>query len=275
MTPALKAYLGSMCMQANSRVAVVTGGARGIGRAISLQLASRGYAVVIATRTLEPALATVETMGGTSHAVSLDVSDYSAVKTVMAQILADHGHIDVLVNNAGGSARGDMSLFRYSEEPTWQRVLASNLMGVMYTTREVINPMLDRGYGRIINIASVAGTIGTAGQVDYSASKGAVIAFSSALAKETAGKGITVNCVSPGPTSSEAAREMTPESIRDTPYERLANATGYGRFAQADEVASMVVYLASEEAGFITGQNHPVCGVMNLGLPDQLGGKPD
>lgn len=265
-------------MQTERRVALVTGGGRGIGQAISLQLASRGYTVIIGARTLEPALATVakiETTGGVGHAVLLDVSDYGTVQQVIAQLLIDYGQIDVLVNNAGGSARGDMSLFRHSDAATWERVLATNLMGVLYTSREVINPMLDRGFGRIINIASVAGTIGTAGQADYSASKGAVIAFSAALAKETAGKGVTVNCVSPGPTSSEAAREMSAESLRNTPYERLAQATGYGRFAQASEVASMVVYLASEEAGFITGQNHSVCGVMNLGLPDQLGGKPD
>lgn len=265
-------------MQTESRVALVTGGGRGIGQAISLQLASRGYTVIIGARTLEPALATVakiEAAGGVGHAALLDVSDYGAVQRVIAQLLIDYGQIDVLVNNAGGSARGDMSLFRHSGAATWERVLATNLMGVLYTSREVINPMLARGFGRIINIASVAGTIGTAGQADYSASKGAVIAFSAALAKETAGKGVTVNCVSPGPTLSEAAREMNAESLRNTPYERLAQATGYGRFALASEVASMVGYLASEEAGFITGQNHAVCGVMNLGLPDQLGGKPD
>lgn len=260
------------------KIAVVTGGARGIGRAISNQLAEMGCRVVIVTRTLEPALKVVEeihAMGGQASAIQLDISDYGAVKTVIGRILDEFGRIDILVNNAGGSARGDMSAFRYSDESVWRRVLETNLMGVLYTCREVINPMLEQGYGRIINVASVAGMIGTAGQADYSASKGAVLAFSAALAKETAGKGVTVNCVSPGPTVSEAAREMTPESIRNTPYEVLGKATGYGRFAEADDIASMVAFLASDKAGFVTGQNHPVCGLMNLGIPDQLGGRKD
>lgn len=257
------------------KIAVVTGGARGIGRAISLQLAEQGCAVVIATRTLEPALAVVgeiKSNGGMASAKQLDVSDYQAVKHIMAEIIAEFGRIDILVNNAGGSARGDMSLFRYSEEAVWQKVLATNLMGVLHTCREVINPMLEQGYGRIINIASVAGTIGTSGQADYSASKGAVLAFSAALAKETAGTGVTVNCVSPGPTVSEAAREMKPGVLQSATYETLGKATGYGRFAYAEEVAAMVAFLATEKSSFITGQDHPVCGVMNLGIPDQLGG---
>ncbi len=257
-------------------VAVVTGGARGIGRAIARQLAGEGFAVVIATRSLEPAVAVVEGIeaeGGKARAVQLDITDHQQVQRVMGEILAQHGQIDVLVNNAGGSARGDMSLFRDSEEAVWHKVLATNLMGVLHTCRAVINPMLERGYGRIINIASVAGMIGTAGQADYSAAKGAVLAFSAALAKETAGSGVTVNCVSPGPTVSEAAREMSAQSLRNTPYEVLGKATGFGRFAAAEEVASMVVFLASEQASFVTGQNHPVCGVMNLGIPDQLGGR--
>jgi len=260
------------------KIAIVTGGARGIGRAISLQLADMGCHVLIVTRTLEPAQKVVDeihAIGGKASAMQLDVSDYDAVKKVIGEILREFGRVDILVNNAGGSARGDMSAFRYSEESVWKRVLDINLMGVLYTCREVINTMLEQGYGRIINIASVAGMIGTAGQADYSASKGAVLAFSAALAKETAGKGVTVNCVSPGPTVSEAAREMTPESIRNTPYEVLGKATGYGRFAEADDIASMVAFLASDKAGFITGQNHPVCGLMNLGIPDQLGGKRD
>ncbi len=262
-------------MSKTQRVAVVTGGARGIGRAISRQLADQGCKVVIATRSLEPAAAAIEEItarGGEAAVVQVDVSDYAQVKRVFADIIADCGRIDILVNNAGGSARGDMSLFRYSDESVWHKVLDTNLMGVLHTCREVINPMLEQGFGRIINIASVAGMIGTSGQADYSASKGAVLAFTAALAKETAGQGVTVNCVSPGPTVSEAAREMKPGSLKNTPYEALGKSTGYERFAMADEVASMVAFLATDASNFITGQNHPVCGVMNLGIPDQLGG---
>ena len=265
-------------MNTPSRVAVVTGGARGIGRAISRQLAKQGCKVVIATRTLEPATKVVdeiERAGGQAFAMALDVSDRKQVERVFGDILGQFGRIEVLVNNAGGSARGDMSLFRHADAEVWERIFATNLMGVLYTCRQAINPMLNQQFGRIINIASVAGMIGTAGQADYSAAKGGVIAFSAALAKETAGKGVTVNCVSPGPTVSEAAREMTPESMRNTPYEGLARSTGFNRFGEADDVANIVSFLASDKADFITGQNHPVCGVMNLGIVDQLGGQRD
>ncbi len=144
-----------------------------------------------------------------------------------------------------------MSLFCYSEESTWNYVLGTNLKGVFYTCRAVINHMLEQGHGNIINIASVAGMIGLASQVDYSAAKGAVIAFTKALAKETAAHGVRVNCVSPGPITSAAGRNIPPE-MRD--------------------IANLVAFLASEDAKFITGQNYPVCGVMNLGLAESLSG---
>lgn len=266
-------------MKLKDRVAIVTGGGRGIGRAITLRLAEQGAHVVIAGTTLEPLqqVATeVEQSGGKALAVQMDVSQRDSVRNLVAQTLEHFGRIDILVNNAGGSARGRMSLFCDSEEDTWDYVLGTNLKGVFYTCREVIGPMLEQGSGNIINIGSVAGSVGFASQVDYSAAKGGVIAFTKALAKETSAQGVRVNCVSPGPIVSEAARQLSPE-IREkmqqsSVYQALNESTGFGHFGEPDDIAHLVTFLASDDAKFITGQDYPVCGVMNLGLNARLGG---
>ncbi|HET8711137.1 MAG TPA: SDR family oxidoreductase, partial [Spongiibacteraceae bacterium] len=157
-------------------------------------------------------------------------------------------------------------------ESTWNYVLGTNLKGVFYTCRAVINHMLEQGHGNIINIASVAGMIGLASQVDYSAAKGAVIAFTKALAKETAAHGVRVNCVSPGPITSAAGRNIPPEMRAKLAQNSIAKATGFGHFGEPADIANLVAFLASEDAKFITGQNYPVCGVMNLGLAESLSG---
>lgn len=262
-------------MNLNDRVAIVTGGGRGIGRAIALKLASEGADVVVASTSMEPALAVVAeitSLGRTGLAIQTDVRDVDAVNSMVAKTLDAFGKVDILVNNAGGSARGRMSLFCDSEKDTWDYVLDTNLKGVFHTCRAVINPMQDAGQGNIINIGSVAGMIGLASQVDYSAAKGAVIAFTKALAKEAAAHGVRVNCVSPGPTTSEAGRNI-PEAVKkNLAMQVLARSTGFGRFGEAGDIANLVAFLASDEAGFITGQNYPVCGVMNLGLVESLSG---
>lgn len=256
-------------MTLSDRIALVTGGGRGIGRAIALRLAQQGATVVVASTSIEPAQAVVheiEALGQTGLAIKTDVRIRDSVKHAVEKTLATFGRIDILVNNAGGSARGRMSRFSDSEEDTWDYVIDTNLKGVLYTCREVINPMLAQGSGSIINIASVAGMIGIPGQADYSAAKGAVIAFSQALAKENADRNVRVNCISPGPINSEAGRQI-PEAMKQSlAYSALADATGFGHFGAPDDIASLAAFLASDEAGFITGQNYPVCGVMNLGL---------
>lgn len=262
-------------MKLQNKVAMVTGGGRGIGRAIAIKLAEEGADVVVASTSMEPANAVireVEARGRRGLAIQTDVSKYDDVKRSVAEALQAFGHIDLLVNNAGGSAREKMSLFCESEEDTWDYILGTNLKGVFYTCRQVIGHMLDRGEGSIINIGSVAGMIGLASQVDYSAAKGGVIAFTKALAKETAAQGIRVNCVSPGPTISEAGRNFAKQAKPGAAYQVLSKATGFGRFGEAEDIASMVAYLASDDAKFITGQNIPVCGVMNLGLNESLSG---
>lgn len=262
-------------MKLAHKVAVVTGGSRGIGKAIAIELAKQGADIVVASTSLEPTeqvIKAVEARGRRGLAIQADVSRFDEVKQAVAKTLETFGRIDILVNNAGGSARGKMSLFCESDEDTWDHVLGVNLKGVFHTCRAVINHMLDKGSGSIINIGSVAGMIGLASQVDYSAAKGGVIAFTQALAKETAAQGVRVNCVSPGPTTSEAGRTIPPAMKKNIAYQTLANSTGFGRFGDPGDIANLVAFLASEEAKFITGQNYPVCGVMNLGMNNNLAG---
>lgn len=260
-------------MKLENKVAIVTGGGRGIGKAIALRLAEEGADIVVVGTTLEPleqVAKAIEHLGRRALALETDVGRYDNVKRTVAATLETFSHIDILVNNAGGSARGKMSLFCESEEDTWDYVLGTNLKGVFHTCRAVINHMLDSGSGSIINIGSVAGMIGLAGQVDYSAAKGGVIAFTRALAKEAAAQGVRINCVSPGPTTSEAGRNIPPAIKKNLAYQTLATSTGFGRFGEPQDIANLVTFLASGDAKFITGQNYPVCGVMNLGMTDNL-----
>jgi NAD(P)-dependent dehydrogenase (short-subunit alcohol dehydrogenase family) len=166
--------------------------------------------------------------------------------------------VDTLVNCAGGPDSVEV-FFRGSVEEVWDRVIAVNLKGVRNCTRAVINHMIDRRYGKIVNIASLAGVVGGYSKVDYSAAKAGVIGFTMALAKEVAGFGINVNCISPGPIQTRALL-IHPEYV-----EQGARMTGLGRVGKPEEVAALAVFLASDEAGFITGQNYPICGIKNLG----------
>lgn len=259
-------------MKLENKIALVTGGGRSIGRAICLKLAGEGADVIIANSSLEPAnevAGLIRAKGRRCKVIQTDVTKYDQVKQAVATTLGEFGRIDILVNNAGGSAREKMSLFCDSEEETWDYILNLNLKSVLYNCRQVIGPMLAQGSGSIINIGSVAGMIGLASQVDYSAAKAAVIGFTQALAKETSRSGVRVNCISCGPMAasahkmSEAMRERTPKTV-------LAEATGFDRFGEVDDIAYLAAFLASDESGFITGQNYPVCGVMNLGLNEPL-----
>lgn len=252
------------------KVALVTGGGSGIGRAIAIDLAKAGADVAVTGRTLQAlqeTAAEITASGRRAVAVAADATNTAEVDAMVHDVIAQLGRVDVLVNCAGGSAREKSSLFALSTEAVWDEVIARNYKSVLNATRAVLDQMIDRKQGRIINISSLDGVIGAAGRADYSGAKAAVIGFSLALAKEVARHGITVNCISPGPIISGYDEIMlTNDSEEGRAWARqMTEVTGFGYGRKAD-VSTMAVFLASEESGFISGQNYPVCGLANINL---------
>ncbi len=244
-------------MRFENRVAVITGAARGIGKAIATRLAAEGAAVVIADvdrHGAEMAAKGLEAAGWKAFAYCMDVSDPEQVTATMRSIGQLLGSIDILVNNAGIVGE-ECPVFKMSDGQ-WHRMMDVNLHGVFYCTRAVLPTMLSKKWGRIVNIASVAGKEGVPNIADYSASKGGVIALTKCLAKEVARDGITVNCVTPGLTDdTEMARSFTPEQ-RASKVAKVPMA----RMATPEEVAAVAIFLASEEASFVTGAVYDVTG---------------
>ncbi|HWQ68643.1 MAG TPA: 3-oxoacyl-[acyl-carrier-protein] reductase [Patescibacteria group bacterium] len=231
------------------KVAVVTGGSRGIGRAIALGLSARGAKVVICARNPEAAqkvVAELEATGAEGMAVAADISREAEVDGLIQAGLKRFGRLDILVNNAGITKDG--LLIRMKEED-WDMVLDVNLKGAFFTTRAALRPMLRAQSGRIVNISSVAGTMGIPGQANYSASKAGLIGFTKAVAKEVASRSITVNAVAPGFIETE----MTAVLSEDRKKSYLGQIP-MGRFGAAEEVAALVSFLVSEAASYITGQ---------------------
>ncbi|MBX5490752.1 MAG: SDR family oxidoreductase [Chloroflexi bacterium] len=240
------------------RVAFVTGAASGIGRAIALELGRCGAQVACADINAAGAVDTVAQLGdlgATGLAAPVDVTDYAAVQQALAFVRQRLGPVSILVNAAGWDVP---ERFVDSQPATWQRLIAINLMGVIHTTHVALPAMLDAGYGRIVNIASDAGRVGSSGEAVYSAAKGGVIAFTKTIARETARRGITVNCVCPGPTETPLlARftEMNPKLV-----DALRRAIPMGRLGQPADVAPAVAFLVSDGAGYITGQTLSISG---------------
>ena len=240
-------------MRLENKVAIVTGGSKGIGRAISLRLASEGIHVVVASRDLgqvNKVVAEINALGCKAIAIKADVTNSEDVAEMAKRTQDELGHIDILVNNAGGSPHETRALFHQSSKETWDMVLGVNLKGVLNCTRAVINHMIQKRSGKVINIGSVAGLVGTAGLVDYSVAKGGVIAFTKALAKEVAPYHINVNCVCPGPVGTEYFLSL-PEQVK----QRYLQTIPFGSFGKTEELASIVNFLTSGEADFITGQS--------------------
>jgi 3-oxoacyl-[acyl-carrier protein] reductase len=239
------------------RVALVTGASRGIGRAIALAMSRLG-AIVMATDVLGDELrevtAEIERAGGRAAAASADITDPAAVEAAVAMALERFGRIDILVNNAGVTR--DNLLARMKRED-WQFVIDVNLTGAFNCMQAVMRPMMKQRSGRIISISSVVGQMGNAGQANYGASKAGLIGLSKSLAREIAGRNITVNVVAPGLIDTHMTRVL-PESVRN----EWAAKVPLGRFGTADDVASAVCFLASDEAGYITGQVLAVNGGM-------------
>ena len=239
-----------MAEQSKKKVAVVTGASRGIGRAIALELASRGAAVVINYNGSEERAREVqkeiEEKGGEAEIRQWNVADYKACESAVKDIVKTHGSIDILVNNAGITKDG--LLMKMSEED-FDKVLDTNLKGTFHTIRAALRQMIRQRSGRIINMASVVGVSGNAGQANYAASKAGVIGLTKTAAREVASRGITVNAVAPGFIETDMT-EVLPEKIKEASAAQIP----LGKFGKAEDVANAVAFLASEDAGYITGQ---------------------
>lgn len=232
------------------RVSLVTGASRGLGKAIALKLASQGSRVAVNYLSNDEAarhvVSQIEGMGSEVMLVKADVSDSKAVKAMTREITERWGGIDILINNAG--IVRDALLPRMTDE-SWDTVINTHLRGAYLCTRFALRSMMDRSWGRIINIASVAGVLGSPGQANYSAAKGGLIAFTKSVAREVGSRKITVNAVAPGFIVSDMTATL-PQEIKDSILSRIP----LQRFGNADEVAELVAFLASERASYITAQ---------------------
>jgi len=234
------------------KVALVTGGSRGIGRAIAVALGRRGAKVIInyAARAdaAREAAAAVEAAGGQAAIAAFDVADAAAVTDAIKAIGKDHGGLDILVNNAGVAING--LLLRFSDEQ-WQKTLAVNLGGAFHCIRAAASLLLRaRAAGRIINITSVVGEIGNAGQVAYAASKAGLIGLTMSTARELASRGITCNAIAPGYIETDMTAEQLPEAQRTKLLEQIP----LGKIGLPEDVADTAAFLAGPEAAYITGQ---------------------
>jgi len=237
-------------MEFEGKVAIVTGGGQGIGKGIATYLAELGADIVIADLNLETAGAVVkeiEAKGRKAMAVKTDVSNFADTQKMAAETVAKFGKIDILVNNAG-YVKPEQSYFMKEDVDYWQKVISICYNGVIYCSRSCLEYMVEKKYGKIVSIASDAGRVGQRGQTVYSGAKGAVIAFSKALAQEVARYGVNVNCVSPGATDTGV---MTmPQEMHD----KIANTYLFKRMALPADHANAVAFLASDKSNYITGQ---------------------
>jgi 3-oxoacyl-[acyl-carrier protein] reductase len=230
------------------RVAVVTGASRGIGEAIARRLAAEGATIVAGARNvgaLEQVVADVTSAGGRARAYALDVSDASSIEAVVKSVLEEHGQIDVLVNNAGITE--DNLILRMSRE-AWDRVISTNLTGAFLLTQAVVKGMVRRRYGRIVNVTSVVGLMGNAGQANYAAAKAGLVGLTRSVARELGSRNITCNAVAPGFIRTAMTDKMT-EEARAT----LSGQIPLQKLGAPEDVAAAVAFLASEEAGYVTG----------------------
>lgn len=241
-----------------SKVALVTGAARGIGRAIAIKLAGNGYDVIVNYNgSIEKANETVEEckkLGSNSKAYKCDVSDYNAVEQMVKDIIAEYGKIDCLVNNAGITK--DTLLLRMTEED-FDKVIDINLKGAFNCLKHVSKYMIKARSGKIISLSSVVGVSGNAGQVNYSASKAGIIGMTKSAAKELAARGITVNAIAPGYIETD----MT-DVLSDDVKDGIKKSIPLSRLGQPEDIANAVKFLASDDASYITGQVLHVCGGM-------------
>ncbi|WP_448388319.1 SDR family NAD(P)-dependent oxidoreductase [Microbacterium aurum] len=250
----------------SSRRALVTGGASGIGRGIALGLAAAGHPVVIADLNLAGASAVVDEIrnaGGSATSVSIDVTDGNSVRDGIATVEADSGPIEVVVNNAGWD---DFMPFVATDEDFWFKIVNLNYLGALRVTHAVLPGMIERKWGRVINIGSDAGRVGSSLEAVYSGAKGGIIAFTKTLAREVATDGITANTVCPGPTDTPALRKFADNSGQeaDKVISGMTRAVPMKRLGEPGDVAGAVAFFASDSASFITGQTLSVSGGLTM-----------
>ncbi len=249
-------------MQMKGWVAVVTGGASGIGRETALRLVREGAKVALVDINIDSANKVAEeikALGGEALSLKVDITSLDEAHQMAKAVLDRFGQIDILANIAGGAFPSKMGTFAQSDRAIWDLNINLNLFGTFNCTRAIVNHMMERKKGKIVNIASVAGMVGQATTADYAAAKGGIIAFTKSLAKELAPYGINVNCVSPALTGTERVRSMPKDFLqKQIDYIHLH------RFGEPVEIANVVVFLASDEASFVTGANYVADGGITL-----------
>lgn len=247
-------------MKFENQVAVVTGAGRGIGEAVARKLAASGAKIAVISRTESNSQKTADAINAshpdTARPYAVDIADFDAVQTSMEMILKDFGRADILVNNAGVT-RDNLAMRMSSEE--WDTVLDTNLKGVFNATRALLRTMVKQRYGRIINISSVSGIMGLAGQANYAASKAGVIGMSKSIARELATRNITVNVIAPGFIETDMTAVLS-EDIRKGAQSQIP----LNRFGAVNDIAAAVEFFASSDAAYITGQVLAVDGGMSM-----------
>lgn len=243
-------------MRLEGKIALVTGASRGIGRAIAERLVSDGATVIGTATSDKGAEAISEYLGKNGKGIALNVTDSTSIETALNTIRAEFGEIDILINNAGITR--DNLLMRMKDDE-WQDILDTNLTSVFRLSKAVMRAMMKKRHGRIITIGSVVGTMGNAGQTNYAAAKAGIIGFSKSLAREVASRGITVNVIAPGFIETDMTRALTDEQRSG-----ILSSVPANRLGEAKEIASAAAFLASDEAGYITGETLNVNGGMYM-----------
>ncbi|PIE60407.1 MAG: beta-ketoacyl-ACP reductase [Desulfobulbus propionicus] len=248
-------------MTLEAKIALVTGGSRGIGRAVCKQLASSGVVVgvnyVANPKAADETLAQITEAGGTGFTTQFDVADARGAQEAIKKIMNQHGSIDILVNNAGITRDGLMARMK---EAHWDAVLNTNLKGAFNCSKVVMRSMMKKKWGRIVNISSVIGFLGNGGQVNYSAAKAGLVGFTKSMARELAARNVTVNCVAPGYIVTDMTEELD-EEIQQTIQAQIP----LGRLGEPEDVAAAVGFLVSPGADYLTGQTLHVNGGMYMG----------
>ena len=237
-------------MSLQGKCALVTGGSRGIGRAVCLELARQGARVAVNyagnAAAAEETVKACEALGAEAFAIQADVADAAASEAMVKEVLARFGRLDILVNNAGVTRDGLMPMMK---EADWDAVLDTNLKGAFHCMKAVYRPMMKQKYGRIVNLSSIVGLRGNAGQANYAASKAGLIGLTKSMAKELAARNVTVNAVAPGFIDTDMTAAL-PEKAR----EAMLTTIPMGRLGQAEDVAKAVAFFAGDESAYVTGQ---------------------